>query len=126
MGRRAVTADGERVLCLLEDVPDGETRGFPAPPGGLTGLLVVRRGSVVRAFLNSCPHLGLSLDALPGRFQDDPGGPLVCGVHGALFEAQDGTCFAGPCAGDALEAVPLSLRRGEAGVELVVPANAGL
>ena len=38
-----------RVLCRLEDIPDGEARGFPAPPGGFTGLFVIRRGARVLA-----------------------------------------------------------------------------
>ena len=121
-----MTAGGERVLCRLDDLPDGAARGFPAAPGGLTGLFASRRGDAVRVFLNSCPHLGLPLDALPGRFLDALGGPLVCGVHGALFDAEDGTCFAGPCAGDALEAVPVRLRPDPNGTEVLVPATAGL
>ena len=116
---------GERVLCRLRDLPDGEARGFPAPPGGLVGLVALRRGGAVGVFLNSCPHLGLPLDGVPGRFQDAPGGPLVCGAHGALFAVEDGTCFDGPCAGDALEAVPVHLREGPDGAEVMVPATAG-
>lgn len=118
--------DEERVLCRLDDIPDGGARGFPAAPGGLVGLFAVRRGAEVRVFLNSCPHLGLPLDSLPGRFRDAPGGPVVCGVHGALFDPEDGTCFAGPCAGDALEAVPVRLRGDGNGDEVVVPEGAGL
>ena len=117
---------GERLLCRLDDLPDGEARGFPAPPGGLVGLFAVRAGGQVRVFLNACPHLGVALDVLPGRFLDAPGGPVACGVHGALFAVEDGECFAGPCIGDALEAVTMRLREGPEGVEVMVPVSAGL
>ena len=120
-----MSADGGRVLCRLDDIPDGGSRGFAAPPGGLTGLFAVRQGDEVRVFLNACPHLGLPLDTMPGSFRDAPDGPVACGVHGALFDPLNGTCFTGPCAGDALEAVPVELRDGPAGIELVVPARAG-
>ena len=28
---------GERVLCRLEDIPDGGAKGFPPAPGAFTG-----------------------------------------------------------------------------------------
>lgn len=34
---------------------------------------------------------------------------LLCGTHGALFRPQDGYCVSGPCVGDSLEPVPISL-----------------
>ncbi len=27
----------ERILCRLEDIPEGGAKGFPAPPGGFVG-----------------------------------------------------------------------------------------
>ena len=39
---------GERVLCALEDIPDGNAKGFPAAPGGFMGLFAVRRGRQCR------------------------------------------------------------------------------
>ena len=115
-------AEGERLLCRLEDIPDGGARGFPASPGGFIGLVAVRRGGQVFVYLNSCPHLGVPLEVLPDRFLDGRREYVVCALHGARFRIEDGFCVSGPCAGDALEAVPAGIRDGA----VIVPAGAGL
>jgi nitrite reductase/ring-hydroxylating ferredoxin subunit len=112
----------ERCLGALTDIPDGGARGFPAAPGGLTGLFAIRRGDDVRVYVNACPHLGVSLDWAPDRFLTDDGTLIVCGTHGAEFTIDDGECLRGPCHGDQLEAVPITLREGL----IWVPADAGL
>jgi nitrite reductase/ring-hydroxylating ferredoxin subunit len=37
---------------------------------------------------------------------------IQCATHDALFNLHDGTCVAGPCAGDRLTGVPLQLESG--------------
>ena len=104
-----MTADW-RVLCRLEDIPEGEARGFPAPPGGFTGLFAIRRGEGVLVYVNSCPHLGVPLDWTAHRFLTRDGRRIICGVHGAEFRIEDGECTTGPCLGDHLAAWPVELR----------------
>ena len=111
----------ERVLCRLEDIPDGEARGFAAPPGSFMGLFAVRRGARVWVYVNSCPHIGLPLEPLPNRFLDTRKAHIVCAVHGARFRIEDGVCISGPCIGEMLEAVPCRVEEGM----LVVPRGAG-
>jgi nitrite reductase/ring-hydroxylating ferredoxin subunit len=113
---------GERVLCRLEEIPDGSARGFPAAPGGFTGLFAVRRGERVFVYVNSCPHVGLPLEPVPDRFLDTKRQFIICSAHGARFRIEDGVCFTGPCIGEALEAVPVRVEDGQ----LIVPADAGL
>jgi nitrite reductase/ring-hydroxylating ferredoxin subunit len=74
-----------RLLCRLDDIPDGGTRGFPPAPGGFTGLFAIRRGGDVLVYVNSCPHLGVSLDWAPDRFLSADGSRIVCATHGAEF-----------------------------------------
>ncbi len=111
----------DRLLCRLDDIPDGEARGFPPPPGGFTGLFAVRRGETIHAYVNACPHLGLPLEPLPHRFLDGPRRHVVCCAHGARFRVEDGFCVSGPCAGDSLESVPIRIEDGA----VLVPADAG-
>ncbi|MBP0443305.1 Rieske (2Fe-2S) protein [Roseomonas sp. SSH11] len=111
-----------RRLCRLEDIRDGEARGFPPGPGGFTGLVAVRRGDAVHVYVNSCPHIGIPLESLPDRFLDGPRRHLVCTAHGARFRVEDGFCVAGPCAGDSLEAVEVRIEDGA----VLVPEDAGL
>ena len=91
-------------LCRLDEVPDGDARGFevPGPDGEPLRLIVLRRGDHVRVFENRCPHRGTPLDWQPDRFLDAAGEHLICATHGALFRLDDGACVAGPCLGDAL------------------------
>ncbi|HYZ34770.1 MAG TPA: Rieske (2Fe-2S) protein [Crenalkalicoccus sp.] len=112
----------ERVLCRLEDIPDGAARGFPGAHGAFTGLFAVRRGTRVHVYVNACPHIGLPLEPMPDRFLDARRQLILCSAHGARFRIEDGMCVSGPCLGAALEAVPA---RVEDGV-VVVPAGVGL
>ncbi|MCX7684127.1 MAG: Rieske 2Fe-2S domain-containing protein [Acetobacteraceae bacterium] len=113
---------GRRALCRAEEIAEGEARGFPPPPGGLTGLVALRRGGEIRVYVNACPHLGLPLELLPGRFLDASGRHLVCSAHGARFRVEDGRCISGPCSGEALESVPCEI---DPEGLLTVPAEAG-
>ena len=112
----------ERALCRLEEIPEGTARGFPPPPGGFTGLVLLRQGETLRAYVNACPHLGIPLEPLPDRFLDGTGRYLVCSTHGARFRVEDGFCTRGPCAGDWLEAVPVRVEEGL----VLVPAETGV
>ncbi len=111
-----------RTLCRLEDIPDGQSRGFPAPPGGFIGLFGVRRGAQVFVYVNACPHVGLPLDWQPDRFLTTDASRIVCAVHGAEFAIDTGRCLRGPCAGDWLQAVPVTIEDGA----VLVAADAGL
>lgn len=106
------TATAERVLCQLDDIPDGGAKGFAPPPGRFTGLFAVRRGQAVWVYLNSCPHLGVSLDIAPDRFLDARRQHIQCSTHGALFRIEDGFCLKGPCAGERLTHVPARVADG--------------
>ena len=116
-----MTADW-RMLCRLEDIPEGEARGFPAPPGGFTGLFAIRRGEGVLVYVNSCPHLGLPLEPVPDRFLDRKREMIVCAAHGARFRLADGECVSGPCLGEVLEAVAARIVDGA----VLVPPDAGI
>lgn len=114
---------GERVLCALEDIPDGSSKGFPAAPGGFVGLFAVRRADQLWVYVNSCPHIGVPLDPVPDRFLDTKKQHILCSTHGARFRVEDGLCTSGPCHGESLEAVPH--RIDEQG-RVLVPEDAGL
>ena len=79
---------------------------MPAPS---VDLFVVRFGTEVRAYLNSCPHTGGPLDWVPDQFLSLDRQHMQCATHAALFRWQDGACVAGPCAGDTLTALPVDV-----------------
>ncbi|HEY0420298.1 MAG TPA: Rieske 2Fe-2S domain-containing protein [Acetobacteraceae bacterium] len=111
-----------RVLCHVEDIPDGGARGFAPSPGGFTGLFAVRQGSRVVVYVNSCPHIGVPLDWAPDRFLSTDGSRIICSMHGAEFAIADGLCTAGPCLGERLEPVMIEINDGA----VLVPEDAGL
>ena len=69
-------------------------------------------GGTYHAYLNSCPHVGTPLDLWENEFLSEDGRVLICATHGAVFDPPTGRCIAGPCAGDALTALPLRLEGG--------------
>jgi nitrite reductase/ring-hydroxylating ferredoxin subunit len=77
-----------------------------ARSGGTVPAFVLRIDGRPRAWLNQCAHVPVELDWMPGRFLDDTGTVIVCATHGAVYDAADGTCIAGPCRGRRLHPVP--------------------
>ncbi|MFC3550896.1 Rieske (2Fe-2S) protein [Lysobacter cavernae] len=100
-------------LLALERLPDGAFAEVEAViDGDAESLLLYRDGDHVRAWLNICPHAGRRLDWAPGQFLKSKDGLLVCAAHGASFELRGGECVAGPCRGEALRAVEVTVRDG--------------
>jgi len=101
-------ADFAEWRCNAADLAPGRTLTFRLECGGrrLHGFLV-NHGGEFRAWVNRCPHVGTPLDLWPNEFYTDDGRDLICSTHGAIFEPLTGRCTLGPCAGDALRALPL-------------------
>jgi nitrite reductase/ring-hydroxylating ferredoxin subunit len=106
--------DDERLLCRLDEIEDGATRGFPAIDGldAPAGLFVLRQGDTVIAYINSCPHLGTPLNWQPDIFLTQDNSHIQCSTHGALFEIADGECISGPCYGESLDPVAVRVTGG--------------
>ncbi|MBV8593862.1 MAG: Rieske (2Fe-2S) protein [Caulobacteraceae bacterium] len=95
-------------LCRLDEVPDPGARGFSFRAGeALFAGFVVRRGGAVTGFVDRCPHAGMPLALLPGRYLTRAGDLILCASHGALFRPDNGVCVGGPCAGAALTPWPV-------------------
>ncbi len=97
-------------LCTLDELPEGSARGFER---GELPLFLVRKAGAVHAYINSCPHIGVPLEWMPDQFLNSSGELIQCATHGALFVIETGLCIAGPCTGDALEPLPISIVNGE-------------
>ncbi len=107
-------AGAGRVLCRLDDIEDGQAKGFTLGQGLEAGqgveareIFVVREGARVFGYVNSCPHLGTPLDWQVNRFISLNSGHIMCATHGALFEIEGGFCVDGPCVGESLEPAPV-------------------
>lgn len=109
---------GGLALCAAADIPPGETRGFAAE-GERPALMAVHdRSEGLRIFVNACPHMGVPLDWMPGRFLNADGTRIICATHGAEFRIGDGYCVRGPCRGESLKPVPARIIDGIAVINL--------
>jgi nitrite reductase/ring-hydroxylating ferredoxin subunit len=96
------------ILCRLDDIPDGEGLGFESESD--EKIFVVRQGDCVYGYQNSCPHAGSPLDWLENQFMSLDKSHILCATHGAEFRIEDGYCVLGPCRGQSLQTVPVSVR----------------
>ena len=102
------------VLCPLDALTDPGAKGITLEtPDGRREIFVVRRLGHVFAYENACPHIGTPLDFLPDRFLTADGRHLLCSTHGALFEIATGLCIHGPCRGQSLRPVTVTVRDGQ-------------
>lgn len=108
-------ASGEKVtfLCHLDDIRDGGSKGVLPNARGRDGVLLVRQGARVYGYVNNCPHydrapLGWKKD----EFLSGDGAHIMCAAHGARFEIETGACTIGPCLGQKLERVTLTVSNG--------------
>jgi nitrite reductase/ring-hydroxylating ferredoxin subunit len=94
-------------LCELEDIADREAKGFIGRVDGKQrNIFAVRKADNYYVYLNHCPHAGALIDHIQGKFFNGDGTLLRCGMHGALFQIEDGACTDGPCMGKGLTPVP--------------------
>jgi nitrite reductase/ring-hydroxylating ferredoxin subunit len=59
--------------------------------------------------VNRCPHAGHQLSFRPDRFLTPDGTLILCQSHGALFDKTTGRCMGGPCPGESLTRVPVTV-----------------
>jgi nitrite reductase/ring-hydroxylating ferredoxin subunit len=95
----------------LSSIPANGCKGLSIKRGEQTlKLIVARSGDEIHCFHNRCPHTGVNLDWMPDQFLDTSGKLLQCSTHGALFRINDGYCVSGPCSGQSLTRVNLSVK----------------
>ncbi|MFZ1643394.1 MAG: Rieske (2Fe-2S) protein [Candidatus Contendobacter sp.] len=103
----------EHILCRLDELPEGRSKGFALDPETrYADLLVVRTRNGVYAYRNRCPHTGAPMEWEPDQFLDYTGSLIQCGIHSALFRIEDGYCVSGPCARQSLQRVAVIERDG--------------
>lgn len=100
-----------RELCRLDEIPDGEARGFSVKAGASRReIFVVRKGEKTFGYINSCPHAGWPLEFIEDQFMTLDKRHIQCVNHGAWFEIETGRCLGGPCKGKSLDPFPVERR----------------
>jgi len=119
-GQAPMSAPGTAyAICQVAAIPNRRCKGFHllrVDPDGREHpwhILVVRWDRKLQGYVNRCPHQGLPLDWERNQFLDPDGARLLCGKHGALFDVNSGVCVDGPCKGEVLERVGLTVVDGD-------------
>ncbi len=101
-------------LCALDDLADPGAKGFvfEPPEGSAEDVwpfrgVVLRIDGTLRGYVDSCPHVGVSLSPDGERYLTKRADFLMCFNHGALFRVEDGMCVAGTCVNRALRPWPV-------------------
>ena len=106
-------------LTQLIDVPiDQWSEHTLQTLNGQTSIMVKRGQTEWVAFINECPHQGRRMDYAENAFLETPDKQLVCPAHGATFAADTGLCTSGPCAGQSLTQLSISIDDKDVFVEL--------
>ena len=92
------------LLCHVDEIDDPGSKGFENVDDQQS-FFIVRRGGEIFGYRNSCPHYGAPLDWKPDAFLSYGGNQILCSMHGALFNIDDGICTEGPCPGQGLTAI---------------------
>ncbi|NIA52362.1 Rieske (2Fe-2S) protein [Massilia sp. TW-1] len=95
-------------LCRLDELPDGDSRGFDPARTGQDTVLVVRQDERVFGWRDACPHHGGTPMAWrKDEYLNAARDRIVCAAHGAQFDVATGICTLGPCLGQRLHSVGL-------------------
>jgi nitrite reductase/ring-hydroxylating ferredoxin subunit len=98
------------LLCYLEEIPEGDARGFDPLGVGHDTVLLVRQGRRLYAWRDSCPHIdGTPMAWRKNAYLNSNRDRIVCNAHGALFDIVTGICELGPCLGQALTPLRVTL-----------------
>lgn len=102
-----------RALCELDEIAENGARSFMiGTDDGELEIFIVRQGARCHAYVNRCPHTRAPLNWLPDQFLSEDASLIQCANHDARFRIEDGVCIAGPCAGDRLSALAVTVRDG--------------
>ena len=102
------------ILCKTTDIEDPGSKSFEVKIKRKTqSIFVVHKNGEFFAYYNKCPHTGASLEWQEHQFLDLDKALIQCATHDALFVIDSGECIAGPCVGDSLQTLPLSIQAGE-------------
>lgn len=111
--KRRFAPEPGTLLCEDSELLEGQTREIEFGEGKRPFSMILHRfDGQVRAWVNACPHFQLPLNAAPNKFLNKDGSKLTCAHHYARFNPITGSCLEGPCEGDNLLSVPVSLVSG--------------
>jgi len=99
-----------KLVAKVGELAHGASKKFKVRRGEFdTEALLVNYQGNLFAYLNRCPHVGISLDSVDNQFFTVDRRYLMCSNYGAVFEPPTGECVWGPCVGAALQKLELEV-----------------
>lgn len=101
------------IVARVGELRPGQTKKFllPCGPSEVEAFVVNHRGSL-RAYINRCRHVPMTMDWVENQFLTEDGAYILCSTHGACFRPDTGECVDGPPLGKFLIPVPLDIADG--------------
>lgn len=103
-------------LCASAELEErGRAFGFDLTHHGVMvrGFALRIEGRVV-AYVNRCAHVPVEMDWQPGEFLDADRRWILCSIHGAAYDPENGACVGGPCGRGRLTNIDVSEHGGMA------------
>lgn len=98
------------LLCSADAVPEGASRGFDPHGEGQDSVIVVRWHGRLHAWRDACPHHGGTPMAWrKDEYLNADRSRIVCAAHGAQFDIETGACTLGPCLGQSLQRIDITV-----------------
>ena len=96
MATKARAGSRRKLVAKVGELAHGASKKFTIRRGEFDSeaLLVNYQGELF-AYLNRCPHVGISLDWVDNQFFTVDQRYLMCANHGAVFEPADGRMCVG-------------------------------
>ncbi len=103
-----------KLVGSVGELEHGTSKKFTMRRGGrdLEALLVNYQDNHF-AYVNRCPHTGITLDWVNNQFFSADNRYIMCATHGAVFEPPSGECIWGPCVGLSLQSLPIEIDGGQ-------------
>ena len=97
-------------IYKLDDLLETDAKGMVALVSGKQrNIFIVRKGKQVFGYLNWCPHNQVLIDQIPNKFFNSDKSHIQCSKHAALFNIDDGFCIEGPCEGESLKSLDITI-----------------
>ncbi|MCF8198683.1 MAG: Rieske 2Fe-2S domain-containing protein [Sulfuritalea sp.] len=102
------------VLTRLDEIADGGACILSLGSDAQTfGIILLRSGDAVFAYVNRCAHFGLPLASEVKFLYPAPHKHITCSVHYARYRWSDGVCDKGDCEGEFLLKIPVVVVSGD-------------
>lgn len=102
------------VVAEAHEIAHATSRTFVLTCGTkkIDGFVVNFHGKFY-AYVNRCCHIPMRMDWIENEFFTRDKRLLICPTHGASYDPTTGLCLDGPCPGEYLETIPVSVKGGQ-------------